>query len=263
MADHAVSVPLSRDESSPQVRRITVDDVRDALRRGAQDFSAVPSHAVFLVIIYPVVGLLLGFTTANVDLMPLFFPLAAGFALLGPVAAIGLYEMSRRRERGEEVSAADALSVTRSPAFPAVVELASLLAVLFIAWLIAAMVIFRLTIGTAPADGFGGFIRQVLSTPEGWTLIVVGNAVGFLFALAAFALGAVSFPLLLDRNVSLRVAIGTSFRAIQANPWPMAVWGLCIAVLMVLGSLPFFIGLAVVLPVLGHATWHMYRALVV
>jgi uncharacterized membrane protein len=263
MADHAMSVPTSRDDTEPKIRRITLGDVREALRRGYEDFLAMPSHALFLVIIYPVIGLLLGFTTANADLVPLFFPLAAGFALLGPVAAIGLYEMSRRRERNQEVSASHALAVTRSPAFPAVIELASLLAVLFVAWLIAAMVIFRVTIGSAPTGGLFAFIGDVLSTPAGWALIVIGNAVGFAFALAAFALGAVSFPMLLDRNVGLRTAVSTSVRAIRANPGPMAAWGLTIAVLMALGSLPFFIGLAVVLPVLGHATWHMYRALVV
>jgi uncharacterized membrane protein len=262
MADQALSVPVTRDDGMPEIRRITVDDVREALRRGWEDFSAMPSHAVFLVIIYPVVGLLLGFTTANADLMPLFFPLAAGFALLGPVAAVGLYEVSRRRERGLGSSWRDAASVTRSPAFPAVIELGSLLAVLFVAWLIAAMTIYRLTLGGMVFQDFSTFIGHVLSTREGWTLMLVGNAVGFVFAAAAFALGAVSFPMLIDRNVDLRTAVGTSIRAIRANPVPMAVWALTIAVLMVVGSLPFFIGLAVVLPLLGHATWHMYRALV-
>lgn len=263
MADHAISVPLDRDDAVPQIRRIGIADVRQALRRGYEDFSAMPSHALFLVIIYPVIGVLLGFTTANAALMPLFFPLAAGFALLGPVAAIGLYEMSRRRESGQAVSVSDALAVTRSPAISSVLELSGLMAVLFVAWLTAAMLIFRLTMGGTAEVGFAAFLSEVLSTRQGWAMIVIGNVVGFVFALAAFTLGAVSFPLLLDRNVGLRTAITTSIRAIRMNPGPMAVWGLAIAVLMALGSLPLFIGLAVVLPVLGHATWHMYRALVV
>lgn len=263
MADHAISAPMSRDDAEPQIRRISMDDVRRALRLGYEDFSAMPSHALFLVVIYPIIGLLLGFATANAALMPLFFPLAAGFALLGPVAAIGLYEMSRRRERNESVSVSHALAVTRSPAFPSVIELASLLAILFVAWLTAAMLIFRSTMGAVPEGGLLAFFSDVISTPQGWLMIMIGNAVGFVFALAAFAIGAVSFPLLLDRNVGLRTAITTSVRAVRLNPGPMAAWGLTIAVLMALGSLPLFIGLAVVLPVLGHATWHMYRALVV
>jgi uncharacterized membrane protein len=102
----------------------------------------------------------------------------------------------------------------------------------------------------------------VLTTPEGYRLIVVGNAVGFIFAVVAFALSAVSFPLLLDRHVGVAAAIVTSVRAVLKNPVTMAAWGLLVAVALAIGSLPFFIGLAVVMPVLGHATWHLYRKVV-
>jgi uncharacterized membrane protein len=262
MVEQALSRPLAPADRGLAVRTITMQDIPDALGRGFADFMAMPSHAVFLVVIYPVVGLLLAAATASADVVPLLFPLVAGFALLGPVAALGLYEISRRRERGEAVSVADALRVRQSPALPAIIELAALMAVVFVAWLVAAMVLERVVIGTASVGSIPEFLGHVLSTPQGWLLIVLGHAVGFVFAAIAFALGAVSFPLLLDRGVDLRTAVLTSVRAIRANPKPMAAWALTIAVLMAAGSVPFFIGLAIVLPVLGHATWHMYRKLI-
>jgi len=116
-----------------------------------------------------------------------------------------------------------------------------------------------LNFGDAPTASVPDFLRQVFMTPAGWTLIVVGNGVGFLFAVAVLAISIVSFPLLLDRDVGVLVAIRTSVRAVRRNPLIIAAWGLIVAALLVAGSLPFFVGLAVVMPVLGHATWHLYR----
>lgn len=262
MVEQALSTTLAVGERGLAVRRITMQDIQDALGRGWADFMAMPTHALFLVVIYPVVGLLLAAATASADIVPLLFPLVAGFALLGPVAAIGLYEVSRRREKGEAVTASDAFGVVRSPALPAIVELAALMAIIFVAWLVSAMVLERMIVGLARADTIPGFLYGVLTTPEGWLLIVAGHAIGFVFAAVTFALGAVSFPLLLDRQTDLRTAVMTSVRAIRENLRVMAAWALTIAVLMAAGSVLFFIGLAVVLPVLGHATWHMYRKLV-
>lgn len=262
MVEHALSTSMAGSERGLAVRRITMQDIPDALGRGFADFMAMPTHALFLVVIYPVVGLLLAAATASADIVPLLFPLVAGFALLGPVAALGLYEISRRRERGEGVTASDAMGVFRSPALGSIVELAVLLAVVFMAWLVAAMGLERLIIGPTRDGSIVDFLSGVLTTREGWALIVAGHAVGFVFAAVAFALGAVSFPLLLDRHVDLRTAVLTSVRAIRENPRVMAAWALTIAVLMAAGSVLFFIGLAIVLPVLGHATWHMYRKLV-
>jgi uncharacterized membrane protein len=262
MVEQALSTTLAGGDRGLAVRRITMQDIPDALGRGWADFMAMPTHALFLVVIYPVVGLLLAAATASADIVPLLFPLVAGFALLGPVAAIGLYEVSRRRETGEAVTAADAFGVVRSPALPAILELAALMAIIFVAWLVAAMILERTIIGPTRADSIPDFLYGVLTTSQGWMLIVAGHAVGFVFAAVSFALGAVSFPLLLDRRTDLRTAVMTSFRAIRENPKVMAAWALTIAVLMAAGSVLFFIGLAIVLPVLGHATWHMYRKLV-
>lgn len=263
MTDQAVAAPYSVPaQARPVVQKISAATVGLSLRQGFDDFVAKPSHVIFLVIIYPIIGILLGFVSSDAELMPLFFPLVAGFALLGPVAALGLYEISRRREWRMTTSWRDAFSVLRSPSIAAIVELSLLLAVVFLAWLVAADLIYRGTVGVADTSSVTAFLGDILSRPAGWALIVLGHAAGLAFAALAFALGAVSFPLLLDRPVGLGTAIRTSFAAIRMNPVPMALWAVTIAALMMLGSATVFVGLALVLPVLGHATWHMYRHVV-
>ena len=250
------------DAASYPIRKIELSDLFEALRLGWEDFKAMPSHAVVLCVIYPVLGLALFRMVLGYSVLPLLFPLAAGFALIGPFAAIGLYELSRRRERGEEVSVSDAFSVLRAPSFGGMLELGVLLLVLFGAWIGVANAIYVTIFGHAPAAGIPDFARRVLTTPEGWSLIIVGCGVGFLFAVVALCVSVVSFPLMLDRHATAIDAIRTSVWAVMKNPVAMAEWGVVVAVLLVLGSLPLFVGLAVVLPVLGHATWHLYRKVV-
>jgi uncharacterized membrane protein len=244
------------------VRKISLSDLGNALRLGWEDFKAIPTHAVVLCVIYPVLGLVLFRLVIGYSVLPLLFPLAAGFALIGPFAGLGLYELSRRRERGEGAAAWDAMQVLRSPSFGAILELGVLLLVLFGVWIGAANAIYIATLGHAPAASIPDFATRVLTTPEGWSLIIVGCGVGFLFAVVALCVSVVSFPLMLDRHATAIDAIRTSLRAVRENPFTMAVWGLIVAALLAIGSLPFFVGLAVVLPVLGHATWHLYRKLV-
>ena len=246
--------------AAPVIRAIGLSDLHRALQRGWEDFKAVPSHAIILCIIYPVLGLMLARAVLGYSVLPLLFPLAAGFALLGPFAALGLYEMSRRRERGEQASAWDALEVARSPSFGAMLGLGVLLLALFVTWVATAQAIYIAAFGYAGAAGFSDFTERVLTTPQGWWLIVVGCGVGFLFALVALCISVVSFPLMLDRHAGAGDAMVTSLRVVARNPVPMAAWGLIVAGLLVAGTLPFFIGLAVVIPLLGHATWHLYRA---
>ncbi|CAN5197643.1 DUF2189 domain-containing protein [soil metagenome] len=247
----------------PVIRDIGLSDLHDALRMGWEDFKAVPSHAIILCLIYPVLGIVIFRMVLGYSVLPLLFPLAAGFALLGPFAALGLYELSRRRERGEEPSASDALAVLRAPSIGAMFGLGAMLFTLFVVWIAVANAIYVALFGHTPAASIPNFASRVLTTPEGWTLIVVGCGIGFLFALLALCVSVVSFPLMLDRHASAIDAIRASAQAVIKNPVNMAVWGLIVAVLLILGSLPAFIGLAVVLPLLGHATWHLYRKVVV
>jgi uncharacterized membrane protein len=257
------SVAQPADAAGPIIRTIQLSDLHDALKRGWEDFKAVPSHAIILCVIYPVLGLVLARTVMGYSVLPLLFPLAAGFALIGPFAALGLYELSSRRERGEEASAWDALEVLRSPSFGAMLGLGTLLLALFVTWVATAQAIYVAAFGYEGVTGISDFVTRVLTTPQGWWLIVVGCGAGFLFALAALCISVVSFPLMLDRHASAGEAMVTSLRAVARNPVPMAAWGVIVAALLAIGSLPAFLGLAVVIPLLGHATWHLYRKVIV
>jgi uncharacterized membrane protein len=247
--------------AQPTVRRITIADIFDALRRGLDDFWDKPSHYVFLCLIYPVVGVILITWSSGGNALQLIYPLATGFALLGPLAAIGLYEISRRRELGLDTSWTHALEVRNSPAIPAIVAVGVLLLTLFVAWLLTAQALFNWLYGADVPISITAFVADVLSTERGWTLIIVGNLVGFLFAVVVLST-VITFPLLLDRDVGAAAALQTSAQAMIMNPVPILLWGLIVAVALFLGSLPFFVGLAIVIPVLGHATWHLYRKVV-
>jgi uncharacterized membrane protein len=246
----------------PAVARIGSADLREILAKGYDDFGAYRTDVIFLCVIYPIVGLVLARVAFGEGMLPLLFPLASGFALVGPFAAIGLYEMSRERENGVDVGWANAFGVVRSPALGGIVLLGLLLVVVYLVWLGTAQAIYNATLGPEPPASVAAFVRDVLTTSAGWTMAVVGVGVGFLFAVVAMAIGVVSFPLMLDRNVGLDTALTTSVRAVAANPVPMALWGLIVTGGLVIGSLPLFLGLIIVMPVLGHATWHLYRKLV-
>jgi uncharacterized membrane protein len=245
----------------PEIRRIGIADLRHAVSRGIDDFLAAPTQLVFLCVIYPLVGFAAARSAVDGALMPLIYPLIAGLSLLGPLTAIGLYEISRRREAGHPVRVSDAFGVLNAPGTAGIAALGLVLLLLFIAWIGAARMVFLHVFGPArmtPSEFLGA-----LATPEGMRMILIGHAVGFVFAAIALALTVVSFPLMLDRAVDVRTAIGTSIRAVLANPVMMALWGLFVAFSLAAASLPLFVGLAVVMPVLGHATWHLYRRLVV
>jgi uncharacterized membrane protein len=243
----------------PVIRHIAPSDLYQSLKSGIDDFLAMPSHAIFLCVVYPVLGLFLIALTLDNSMLPLAFPIAAGFALIGPVAAIGLYELSRRREAGLDVSSRYAIDVLHSPSLGAIVALGILLMAIFLIWLAVAEAIYVANFGYGGPGTLPQFVHNLFFTQAGWTLIVVGTGVGFLFAVVVLTIGAISFPLLLDRDVGAAVALATSIRVVAANPGTMALWGFIVAALLLIGSLPFFIGLTVVMPVLGHATWHLYR----
>lgn len=252
-----------RAATPPTVRRITSTDIKDALSAGWRDFGAVRTDIVFLCLLYPLAGLVISRMAFDYGMLALVFPLIAGFALIAPLFGIGLYEISRRREMGLEARWTNVFSVVRSPNIGSIMVMGLLLLAIFCLWLFAANFIYTVTLGPDAPVSTVAFVRDALTTPAGWTMTVVGIGVGFLFALVVLVIGVVSFPLLLDRHVGIGTAIATSVRAVRMNPGPMALWGLIVAGSLVVGMIPLLVGLAIVLPVLGHATWHLYRKVVV
>jgi uncharacterized membrane protein len=262
MAGFHVIAGASEAPEHISVRKIGLSDLTDALRRGLDDFMVKPSHIVFLALIYPVIGVVLAAWTSGNNALPLLFPLVSGFALIGPFAAIGLYEISRRREAGLDTSWSHAFEVKDSPALPAIAAVGMMLVAIFIVWLLTAQAFYEHLFGSTVPTSVSAFIGDIMATERGWMLIILGHAIGFVFAAIVLCTTVVAFPLLLDRDVGAYEAVHTSFRAVLANPVPMAAWGLIVAALLIAGSLPLFAGLAVVLPILGHSTWHLYRKLV-
>lgn len=262
MTDFHVMAGTEKTLSLPAVRKINTSDVIDALGRGLDDFWQKPSHYAFLCVIYPLVGVVLIYWASDANALPLLFPLASGFALIGPFAAIGLYEISRRREAGLNTSWRYALAVRRSPAIPSIMAVGAMLFAVFVTWLLVAQGLYVRLLGPEPPASFSQFLELLFTTDAGLMLLTLGNAIGFIFALFVLITTVIAFPILLDRDCGAVAAIVTSVRAASANPVPIALWGVLVAGALIVGSLPLFAGLAVVMPILGHATWHLYRKLV-
>ncbi len=241
------------------VNTLTEADLGAALSEGWADFGEKRGDLIFAALIYPAIGLLAAFAANGRPLTHLLFPMAAGFALLGPVAATGFYELARPREQGLDSGWRHFGDLLKSPQIDQIGIVAAILIALFAGWMVAAGLIYAAFFGLNEPASLGGFIREVLTSARGWGMIVVGNAVGFAFALAALCLSVTSLPMLVDRNVGAGAALRTSIETVRRNPAVALRWGLTVAALLVIGSIPAFLGLAVVLPWLGYATWHLYR----
>ena len=255
------AVPLAPPGPLPAPAIITTADLRAALRAGLDDFLAFRSDVIVLCIIYPLAGAVLWRMAIGMSLLHLVFPLLAGFALLGPLLATGLYEMSRQREHGQPISWAAAFDAFRSPNIGAILGLGVALLAIFATWLFAAEGIYGLTIGRENPASASAFVHDALLTGPGLLMAVVGCSVGFLFAALVLCISLISFPLLLDRGVSVEQAVAASVAAARANPQTTALWGLVVAAGLAIGVVTFLAGLAITMPILGHATWHLYRRL--
>lgn len=242
-----------------EVRKISPKDCLASLREGVDDFLAAPTHVVFLGIFYALAGIVLAALSSFGNALHLIFPFAAGFALVGPFFAVGLYEISRRREAGLPTSWRDAFAVFHSPALPSIIALGFYLLVLFGAWIGVAQLLYMGLFGLEPPAAAIPFTQDLLTTPRGWLLIFSGGLIGLCFAAVALCITLVSFPLMLDRDVGLVPAIVASMRLARENPWPVLLWGLIVTIGLALGAATLFIGLAFIVPVLGHATWRLYR----
>ena len=261
MATQTVSAAPRRERSIP-VRTINDDDLRLSLRQGYADFGQLRGDLIFAGLIYTFIGLAAVVMTTSAPLIPYFYPVVAGVALLGPVAAVGFYELARRRESGQEVHWFNFLDVRKRPTVDDMGIVAGLLLVIFVGWLVAAGALYALLFGWATPTSVGGFLSDVFTTPRGWALIIGGGAVGAVIGWFVLALSVVSLPMLVDCDVTAAEAVSASWRAVHANKAEMIRWGIVVAALLVLGSIPLFVGLAFVLPWLGYSTWHLYTRLV-
>jgi uncharacterized membrane protein len=245
------------------VRTITDEDLRASLRKGYEDFGELRGDLVFAGLIYTLIGLAAVVMTTSMPLMPFFFPVVAGVGLLGPVAAVGFYELAKRREDGEQdLHWFNFLDVRKRPSVDDMGMVAGLLLLIFFGWILAAGVLYAALFDWATPNSIPQFLQMVFLTPRGWALIIGGAAVGAIFGWVVLALSVASMPMLVDRNVSAAQAVSASWRAAHANKGEMIRWGLMVLGLLVLGSIPLFVGLAFVLPWLGYSTWHLYTRLV-
>ncbi|HKX80290.1 MAG TPA: DUF2189 domain-containing protein [Novosphingobium sp.] len=260
------AVDTMLDEEEIFVRTIDFHDLRTALIQGWEDFLYNRGDLVFVGFIYPVAILLAVLLVSHASVLPLIFPLVAGSVLFGPAVASGFYELARRREMMLDTRWRHFFDVLRGPAAFQIIGLTVVIFFLFTLWISVAWGIYSATVGASeaiPAGSVSGFFDAVLNTSEGWRMIVVGNVVGLGFAFVVLAISVVSFPMLVDQPVGIGVAMHTSVRVARKNPVTVAVWGFIVVALLVLGSLPALVGLAIVFPVLGYATWHLYTRAVV
>lgn len=253
---------MAASDQASAIRAIDGNDLNWALAEGWRDFQENRGYLIFLAAMYPALGFLAALLAFNNQLLPLAFPLGAGLSIMGPAVAAGFYEMARRREEHIDPSWAHFLDPLRDGRRDALLVLSAGLLVLFLIWLGIAWAIYSATLQPLHPAGIRGFIDALMRTREGWTMIVLGNLAGAVFAVLTLVLTVVSFPMAVDRPVDPGAAVATSLAAVRRNPVSMTRWGIRVALLLALGCLPLFIGLAVVLPVLGYATWHLYTRLV-
>lgn len=247
--------------ADPVVRRISVTDIVEAMGEGTRDFAALPIYGLALGGLYAAGGILIVLSVSAFGMVYLAYPLAAGFALIGPFVAIGLYEVSRRRATGQPISTGEIWRTVRRRTEIGWMAFVTLF--IFIMWMYQVRLLIALFLGlNVRFSTIREFLTVVLTTSEGLVFLAAGNAVGAVLSLILFSLTVVSFPLLLDRDVDFVTAMITSVRSVAASPVPMIGWAAVIVMLLTISSLPYFLGLLVTLPVLGHATWHLYRRIV-
>jgi len=245
----------------PVVRRVTAADIAEALSEGLRDFQALPLYGLAFGAFYAAGGIVILLCLTAFGMVYLAYPLAAGFAMIGPFVATGLYEVSRRREAHLPVSFAAIWATVRTRSEIGWMAFVTLF--VFVIWMYQVRLLIALLLGlNASFSSLQAFITVVLTTNEGLLFLAIGNAVGAALSLILFSLTVVSFPLLLDRDVDFVTAMITSVRAVVTSPLPMIGWAALIVVLLAVSAVPYFLGLVVTLPVLGHTTWHLYRRII-
>ena len=255
MTDTTASMAL------PRIKSVSRADVNAALSAGLADFQRAPIYSLFFGAILAGIGLILTLILYQRGLSLWALPLAAGFPLIGPFAAVGLYEISRRLERGEPLEWGPILTAgfrSQHGQLPLFMVLAVFL---FFAWIVLARVVFAISFGTASMTNVSSSLELFLTAP-GLLMLAIGTLVGAALAALLFAISVVSVPLLVDRNIDVVTALITSVRATIENQSAMLYWGLIVALATVVAMLPLFLGMVLVFPALGHASWHLYRRMI-
>ncbi len=253
MSQHAQAGPIK-----PEVLILDMQDLRAALSAGWTDFRKAPMFGLFFAAVYVAGGWLIVYALTATGQIWWTLPAAAGFPILGPFIACGLYEVSRRLEEAEPLSWSAILGVIFRQKDRQIPSIAAVIVVFFLFWNFLAHMIFALFLGLQAMTNISTSF-DVFLTGNGLMMLAVGTLVGAGFAGVLFSLSVVSLPLLLDREIDFVTAMITSVSVVLTNPRVMLVWGLFIAALLFLGMAMWFLGLFIVLPVLGHATWHLYR----
>lgn len=252
----------TRPSSPPTLGTIKLSDIWAALAAGVRDFRRAPVFGLFFGLFFVIGGIAIFYELAVQGRQYLAIPLALGFPLLAPFLAVGLYEVSRRIERGEGLEWGGIVWVVFRQKDRQIPSIAMVLIMFFMFWVFIAHLVFALFMGLQPMTNILSNWQDTLLTQNGITMLAIGTGVGGIMAFVLFCLTAFSIPMLLDREMDFITAMIHSFQLVTGNLVPMLVWAFIIAVLTILAMLPFFVGIFVVLPVLGHATWHLYRRVV-
>ncbi|MCA1297562.1 DUF2189 domain-containing protein [Stappia indica] len=252
----------SRRPDPTRVNRITFNEIVDALGLGMRDFRRAPVYGLFFGGVYALGGILVLLSASALNMSYLSYPLAVGFGLIGPFIAVGLYEVSRRLETGQRLDWPGVLGVIWEQRRRELAWMAFVVLFVQIMWMYQVRLLLALFLGFQSFASFTAFLEVVVTTPEGLMFLLIGNVIGAALSVVLFSLTVVSFPMLLDREVDFITAMITSVRSVVTSPVPMIGWALIVTVTLLISMLPFFVGLVVTLPILGHATWHLYRRLV-
>lgn len=252
------AIPAQRD---PVIRTIAISDIVDALALGLRDVQRAPRQSLLFGAFYAAGGITLVLILAVFKMTYLAYPLAAGFAIIGPFVALGLYQVSRDLESGTQPSLRRSWEAARDRR--EIRWMAFVVGFFFVIWMYQVRLLLALFLGhTGAFASLEEFLHIVLTTNNGLLFLMIGNIVGAILSLAIFSITVVSFPLLLERDVDFVTAMITSVRAVATNPMPMIGWAAIVVALLVISTVPMFLGLVVTLPLLGHTTWHLYRRLV-
>lgn len=256
-SDAAVPVPVTRARKHP-VNTITISDVLRSLRDGLRDMQRAPVYGMFFGLLYAGFGWLLVYLMIGLDFGSYVYPMVTGFALVAPFAGAAFYEISRRLEKGEPLSWGAVFGCIFGRGGKAVGIMAIVTTFSYIIWLDIAAALYVMFFSMKPPR-FDALLEAILTTPKGFVFFVVGNGIGAVLALIVFSIMVVSLPMVFDRDVDFVTAMITSVKSVLANPKPMLLWCAIIGVLLGLSLVSVFAGLIVTLPLLGHATWHLYR----